>query len=255
MQEVAEPEPALQSVQEVAEPEPAPQLVQEVTDIPELQAMPPAERPQESAIDPEQEDPEATSRKFFIRVALGALGPIAMLMVILAAGLPRLGAPELTALSPAIAADSPREVAAPPVSAPVETLPPDEPTTTSREDDDAVNDVVTPASTPAQAAVVRASLCADLDNWSCDPADRPVPPGPLFLYTQITAQRVTTIRHRWYQDGHLRQTVELRVQPNREPGYRTYSRTVINGESAGNWRIEVRGEDGALLHEERFTVQ
>jgi hypothetical protein len=102
--------------------------------------------------------------------------------------------------------------------------------------------------------VVRASLCGDLDDWSCDPADRPVPQGPLFFYTQIKATSATTVQHRWYQNNRLLQTVKLRVQPNRTDGYRTYSRNVMTTDSAGNWRIELRGEDGALLHEERFTV-
>jgi hypothetical protein len=29
----------------------------------------------------------------------------------------------------------------------------------------------------------------------------------------------------------------------------------MNGDSAGNWRVELRSEAGALLHEERFTVR
>ena len=103
--------------------------------------------------------------------------------------------------------------------------------------------------------VVRASLCGELDDWSCDPADRPVPPGPLFLYTQIKSPTATTIQHRWYQDNHLRQAVELRVEANRTAGYRTYSRNLMKSESAGDWRVEVRSHDGALLHEERFAVR
>ncbi len=28
----------------------------------------------------------------------------------------------------------------------------------------------------------------------------------------------------------------------------------MNGENEGNWRVELRAADGALLHEERFAV-
>ena len=65
----------------------------------------------------------------------------------------------------------------------------------------------------------------------------------------------TTIQHRWYQDDRLRQAVELRVEANRTAGYRTYSRNLMKSESAGDWRVEVRSEDGSLLHEERFAVR
>ncbi len=69
----------------------APQVAARMDEQP-TPAAAPARQP---AIDADEEDPELTSKKFFHRVALGALGPIAMLMVVLAAGLPKLGAPEL----------------------------------------------------------------------------------------------------------------------------------------------------------------
>lgn len=212
------------------------------------------------AIDPEPEDPEATSKKFFIRLALGALGPIAMLMVVLAVGLPRLGAPELTALS-TTPANSPPEVTPPPVPT-SELIAPEAETETSTtdsetEDEPATSDLApAPAPTPApeRPVVVRASLCGDLDDWSCDPADRPVPPGPLFFYTQIKSLSATTIQHRWYREDRLQQAVELHVQATRT-GYRTYSRNLMKSENTGSWRVELRSQDGALLHEERFTVR
>ena len=186
-------------------------------------------------IDPEPE--EAASKRLFYRVAVGALGPIAMLMVILAAGLPRLAPPEQTAPLPAIAVDSRRDVASPPEPAPVEAIPgPEEPTT------------------PARPVVITARLCGELDDWLCDPADRPVPPGPLFFYAQIKSASATTVQHLWYQDDRLYQSVTLRVEANRA-GYRTFSRNLMTSDSAGSWRIELRSEDGTLLHEERFTVR
>jgi len=82
-----------------------------------------------------------------------------------------------------------------------------------------------------------------------------VPPGPLFFYTQVKSTRATTIQHRWYRDNRLHQSLELRVQASPSVGYRTSSRTIMNSESAGSWRVELRTEDGLLLHEERFSVQ
>jgi Tetratricopeptide repeat/Protein of unknown function (DUF2914) len=257
--ESASPEPA--PVTESASPEPAP-----VTESASPEPAPVTEPARQSAIVPDQEeDPEVTSRKFFYRVALGALGPIAMLMVILAAGLPRLGAPELAVPSREVAIDPPRTITPPPITPAPEpsrvdaSTAPEEPKTTtaatksSRSADEATTSDITPA--PARPILVRASLCGELNDWSCDPADRPVPPGPLFFYTQVKSPTATTIQHRWYQDNHLRHGVELRVQANGTEGYRTYSRNLMKSESAGDWRVEVRSQDGALLHEERFTVR
>jgi hypothetical protein len=212
-----------------AEPEPEP----------EPEPTPATDPARQSAIDTDPEDPEATSKKFFYRVALGALGPIAMLMVILAAGLPRLGAPELAAPSRDVAVDAPL------TAAPTQPIAPPQPAAPSK-----------PVAGPplSEPLVIRAGLCGELDAWSCDPADRPVPPGPLFFYTQIKSPSATTIQHRWYQGNHLRQSVDLRVEANQSAGYRTYSRYLMQIDSGGNWRVEVRSQDGVLLQEERFEV-
>ena len=101
---------------------------------------------------------------------------------------------------------------------------------------------------------MRATLCGSLDDWLCDPSDLPVPPGPLFFYTQITSPTATTVVHRWYQDDRLQHSVSLRVLAS-QTGYRTFSRNLMTADSAGSWRIELRTEDGALLHIERFTVR
>jgi tetratricopeptide (TPR) repeat protein len=174
-----------------------------------------------------EETPDVASKRLFYRVAVGALGPIAMLMVVLAAGLPRLGAPEQAAPLPAIAVDSSRDVAPPPEPAPVDA---------------------------ARPVVITARLCGELDDWLCDPADRPVPPGPLFFFAQIKSASATTVQHLWYQDDRLHQSVTLRVEASRI-GYRMFSRSLMTSDSAGSWRIEIRSEDGTLLHEERFTVR
>ena len=221
----------------------------------------PAAPAPQARVEPEPEDPEVTSKKFFSRLAVGALGPIAMLMVVLAAGLPRLGSPpELAAPSSAIASESRQAVARPHAPADDEPAPitPEPRAAETGADETSASVVVpasavTPATTPARLVVVRASLCGDLDDWLCDPSDRPVPLGPLFFYTQIKSTSATTIQHRWYHDDRLLQSVELRVHAS-AGGYRTFSRHVMTSDSAGSWRVELRSEDGAVLHEERFDV-
>src|SRR4030095_15958565 len=101
---------------------------------------------------------------------------------------------------------------------------------------------------------MKESRCGELEDLLCDPADRPVPRGTLFFYTQIKSASATTVQHLWYQDNRLHQTVTLRVQASRD-GYRMLSRTLRTRDSAGSWRVELRSEDGTLLHEERFTVR
>jgi hypothetical protein len=103
--------------------------------------------------------------------------------------------------------------------------------------------------------VVTAQLCTALKLWRCDTADSRIPPGPLFFYTQVKSATATRIEHRWYQGDRLRHAVQLRIQANPGAGYRTYSRTTISSERFGDWRVELRSADGAVLHEERFTVR
>jgi hypothetical protein len=49
--------------------------------------------------------------------------------------------------------------------------------------------------------------------------------------------------------------VELPIHANITAGYRTYSRNTVDNQGAGDWRVELRTKDGALLHEERFVVR
>jgi hypothetical protein len=105
-------------------------------------------------------------------------------------------------------------------------------------------------------SVVEARLCRTLStaDWQCTPAANPVAPGVFFFYTRVKAAQDTTVQHRWYLDGHLLGTMDLRIAANPGAGYRTYSRTTVSAERRGNWTIEVRDAEGALLHEERFVV-
>jgi hypothetical protein len=111
-------------------------------------------------------------------------------------------------------------------------------------------------STGPRPDVVTAQLCTALSttsSWHCAVAGNAVAPGTLYFYTRIKSPAATSVQHRWYRDDRLRQSVELSVSPNTKEGYRTYSKTTVSG--AGEWRVELRGRDGAVLHEERFTVR
>ncbi len=89
--------------------------------------------------------------------------------------------------------------------------------------------------------------------WRCDPVEKEASPGRLAFYTRVRSSRPTTIVHRWYEGDRLRQTVTLNVAANSGAGYRTYSRQTVD--AGGEWRVEARSSDGAVLHEARFVVR
>ena len=110
------------------------------------------------------------------------------------------------------------------------------------------------ASAPTVAA---AELCRTLQTggeWRCAPATGTLRPGVVFFYTRLLSQIETTVQHRWYRADRLHQAVTLRVHANARAGYRTYSQMTVSPARAGEWRVELRAADGAVLHEERFTV-
>jgi len=223
--------------------------------VPPTSVEPVPESPSHS----ESRDVQPLARNRLIRpLAIGGLGPAVMLIVILAAVRPWLNSTGQAQSPSPIVTDSPRETPvraqAPstvePIASPKETT-----RTSERSLEGGSVERVTETSIPGRLTVVKARLCAELDDFACDPPDRPVPPGPLFFYTQVTSTTATTIEHRWYRDNHLDQSIQLRVQASPRVGYRTFSRNMMTAESAGNWRVELRAEDGALLHEERFSVR
>jgi hypothetical protein len=112
-----------------------------------------------------------------------------------------------------------------------------------------------PAKPTLTATVATAQLCTALRAWRCEAVDGQVPPGPMFFYTQVKSATATTIEHRWYQGDRLRRTVQLRLEANPGVGYRTYSRTTISNQNAGEWRVELLSADGTVLYEQRFTVE
>jgi tetratricopeptide repeat protein/DUF2914 family protein len=230
----------------------------DVTAKPEPDATAAVEQPHQSPLFAEPQEPHSPARWRSIRpLAIGVLGPAAMVIVIVAAGRPWVDSTERVMPESADKMDSRREVSAPPPAAvsaqeaplPIKTTKPAE-----NVPNQASTTPIAALPTVERPTVLKARLCAELDDWLCDPADRPVPPGPLFFYTQVRSASYTRIQHRWYRDNRLQESVELRVDASPKLGFRTYSRHTMTGDSAGSWRVELRSDDGALLHEERFTV-
>lgn len=209
-------------------------------------------------LDAESRDLQLVQRRSFGPLAIGTLGAGAVLIVFLATARPWLSSTERPESSAEIAIAPTQQAPAPPHT-PLFPEPIPLPTVTTKIIESGPDGVrmgqIAAASTPERPTVVKARLCAELDEWLCDPADRPVPPGPLFFYTQVTSGSATTVTHRWYRGNRLYQSVEFRVQASPSVGYRTSSRHTMNSESAGSWRVELRAEDGTLLHEERFSVR
>ena len=241
-----------------------------------LEAPTPAPRPappREPPLEVKQ-DVTATARDRSRRpLAFAVLGGVALLIVIVTMTRP-WGGPQDTTTQPAAETarsrealkgrpegrplPAPRPATTRPEPPPAEPISQPQPTATASEPTRSAAESVSAApATPARAAavptVVAARLCTTLRNWQCEAADGEVSPGPMFFFTQIKSETATTIEHRWYQGDRVRQTVPLRIQANPGAGYRTYSRTTVSG--AGDWRVELRSADGAVLHEERFTVR
>jgi hypothetical protein len=217
---------------------------------PRHELPPPAKKP----------DVPPLPRKTFWRPALGALSGVGLLVVILTMARPwgrpveETRSPAATAITPAREAPVRETPAVRPSAPPVAPVAPvAQPQVTARP---AAKPDTTPAAKPTVVPTVAAArLCTALKTWRCEAAEGAVPPGPMFFYTQVKSASATTIEHRWYQGDRLRRTMQLRVEANPGAGYRTYSRHTISGDSAGDWRVELRGADGTVLHEERFTVR
>jgi hypothetical protein len=227
-----------------AELRPSPPSVAAWLEAPAPRAAPPPESLPSAKKQDVTPNPRTRSLRPF---ALGTVSGVALLIVILMiAGHRRRGDEETPAPKPT---PPPAE----PITRPQPITKPIQPT---RREADAVSArPTTPTKSSAMPTVVTAQLCTGLTTWRCAAADSHVPPGTMFFYTQVKSATATTIEHRWYQGDRLRQAVQLRIQPNPGAGYRTYSRTTISSERVGDWRVELRSADGAVLHEERFTVR
>ena len=196
--------------------------------------------------------PAPAERHSMVWLAAAAVLVMAVVLLVWRPWLPRdtatrVSAPEPKTVEPAIPAAQPATMA--PASA----------TTTPEAAVGNSEPSVTP-STPAAAAgditLPIAQVCRDFStsrgNWRCEPAGSSVGSGPMVLYTRVKSPRDTAVVHRWYHGDTLRHSVKLEIQANGIEGYRTYSRRTV---STGDWRVEVRSTDGALLHEQRFVVR
>jgi hypothetical protein len=117
----------------------------------------------------------------------------------------------------------------------------------------------TPSAPRSSSAVVEAKLCLSLSRrtaeWQCEEPGATVSSGTVVFYTRVRSPRDTTLSHRWYQGDRLRQDVELEIGANPSSGYRTFSQLTVPAGAGGTWRVELRGADGALLHEVTFVVR
>jgi hypothetical protein len=227
-----------------------------------LEAPAPAAPPREASPSAEKQDVTPIARKRPLRpLALGALSGVALLIVILVMAQPWGGPAKETTLRPATEIIPARDTAAPgptlppaePITQPQQTAKPTQPTRS--EADAVIAKPTAPARSAAMPSVVTAQLCTALTNWRCTAADSQVPPGPMFFYTKVKSATATTIEHRWYQGDRMHRVAQLRIEANPGAGYRTFSRTTISSERAGDWRVELRSADGTVLHEERFVVR
>ena len=196
--------------------------------------------------------PERTSR-LLAWVATGAIVLVVAVLLVLRPWSSR----DVPALEPAAppAEAAPPPAASPPVAAPpAASEQPPPPKAASRGDNRNVPAGKPPAT--GGVAVATAQLCRTFSTsgstWRCDPMGDSTAPGPIVLYTRVRSPRNTSVVHRWYQGGTLRQAVTLMVQANATEGYRTYSRQTVGG---GDWRVEVKSADGQVLHEQRFAVR
>lgn len=206
-----------------------------------------------STIAPERVPLRKPVRRSSRPIVVGAMGAVGFAMLVLAAIWFRSSKPGDSATT--THTESAQQQASPPAALPVEPEREPQKITSGRS---IPRESRAPAtSAPAIVAIAEAQLCRRLStrDWRCEQVSSPVTPGLLFFYTRVNASNNTTVEHRWYRDDRLSQSVELRIQANPGSGYRTYSRRTVSAENAGNWRVEVRTRDGALLHEERFVVR
>ena len=115
-----------------------------------------------------------------------------------------------------------------------------------------------PRTVPSSApTVISAQVCRSLSRtgaWECETATGTQAPGTMYYYTRVASRGDTVVEHRWYRGDLLHQRVQLHIRAN-QSGFRTYSRTTVTPDRAGNWKVELRSSDGQVLHEEVFSVR
>jgi hypothetical protein len=78
----------------------------------------------------------------------------------------------------------------------------------------------------------------------------PADVGELYVWTRVTGAGGTTMQHVWMHDGN---EYPVAIAVGGSP-WRTWSSKVIPTEWAGEWTVEIRAQDGAVLETLSFTV-
>ena len=192
------------------------------------------------------------------RIIIGVLSLAAVLLMIVAARW--FAARPSPELAPAVSQSEPALPPAAPVSAPPA------PSDPVREPEPVASALPPAAAAPEPAprtvpssatTVVSAQVCRSLSRtgaWECETATGTQAPGTMYFYTRIASAVDTMVEHRWYRGDLLHQRVQLRIGAN-QSGFRTYSRTTVGPDRAGNWKVELRSSDGQILHEVVFSVR
>jgi hypothetical protein len=199
--------------------------------------------PDELEEEPPPLDAEPVMRgRPWLRIA--GFAAVALVAIVIASfAIPRKSASVAPApVTPAPIASAPAVAAAPPVENP-----------TPPETREAIR-----ASGPV--TVLHAQLCSDLEksgspDWQCTPVNGVMNPGTYVFYTRLLTTADTTVEHRWYHNGRVHQVMRLRVAAGPRNGYRTFSSNRVIAERAGEWKVELRSRDGALLAEERLAIR
>jgi Protein of unknown function (DUF2914)/Tetratricopeptide repeat len=234
---------------------------------PDIDATPaPPESPRPGPAPPARTPPEPqppSPRREPRTLAKAAIGVVVVLVIAMILVRRPWSSRETPTAAPAAGSTTPARPPAPALPTPVPTVSapteqPRPPTIVPPSGDRSVAAGKSPAASRSSGAgtVVTAQLCRTFStsggSWRCDPADDPVSPGALVLYTRIKSPRDAVVVHRWYRGETLRQSVRLTIRANATDGYRTYSRQTVD---RGDWHVEVRNAEGALLQERRFVVQ
>lgn len=203
-------------------------------------------------------DPDAVlpvPRRTSPMLALVVIGAVALAAVLVMTR-PWSSPDSSPAATPAAAAGSAATATAP-AAAPRGSVPSPAPAPSTTLEGSSAGATPRGVATPGQVTLAIAEVCRTFvtsgGNWRCDPAGAEVAPGPLVFYTRVRSARDGQVVHRWYRGDVLRKSVKLIIRANATEGYRTFSRQTVDG--GAEWRVEVSSADGALLHQQRFTVR
>jgi hypothetical protein len=207
---------------------------------------------------PEMIAPGPTSGKASLVLPWMAAGAVVLVAAVLLLWRPWSSREASSADTPGPAAAQPAEAVPPKIATPPTSPAPIEPSAPAASAPARVDRNVPTKKAPAAGGIIvaTAELCRSFStsgrNWRCDPAGDTATPGPMVFYTRIRSPRDSEVVHRWYRGATLRQSVTLTIRASSTEGYRTYSRLTVD---KGDWRLEVRSEDGSLLHEQRLAVK